>query len=1470
MSDAECPPNASSMRTLNSTHLLKTDVWDPRMGPGRRSELDGRSRKVSWTVVCVLLLLTTSLVTKDVAASSPGGGGSGGAFNNSTAPPFYPYVVPSTAFPKPASLTTSQTPTGAAITPLLGSMTAYGVLLAMSNGSTFTLVYRNLTFSPIDAKSIFQSGSCGPNCGQLPLNWSNPTTVATFTAPILAVRLTTMGSTVIAVASSGASTYLYSRASSPGTWGAFGQPITGLAESVAATSDEVAVATLISNNIYVTTLTSGGVVVGSGSISLSGGGQYARGASLAFVPSGSIFVEEVAVSVALIGQVQLSSSRDGVHFSTASFVANYSLDPSDSPIPSVGSTAVNAIGGTPGIVQLANVGSQLFLLFATNLSGQTVPATMSTANLGGNWSGPFMTGPVNGSVSNPALAVGPTGLVYCVWADPDFDAGALDEAVYLPDGQPIGPPQMIQGSDSTSAGTPSSSPAIAVDDLARPIYVWAAGSNATQGVSYTGGYPIATVALNLSENASAASLGLADLADGGRAGPSELSSLEGAINASAAKVSQNITSSNLCQTQNDTALYLYPNLTHLPLTFAAGAGTLCATGFPSRTSVSTIMPSVGLDAPNTYLAVTSDWLLQSEGFPLTQSPFASTGQFGPYEFELPSSTLAVSNSTSEVVQSKTVTLTATPSPYSPTAYQLAVSDQFPSWSGTSGASKCSSTAHIDYSNVTSVSQTWTNVSINNATPAHSFTGTTSYPSVWIYGLEPYQVYGWSATFAARTSQTETIVNECTGHISHVTTSPGSPASVPTMSLNGGFSTALADTYTGAYITAAYNNGHSAAKITASFGASLPVESTITLANSTATQSWTSTIFQTGLSHTFTQYSGVGQTYTLGTSSTTRLGNATSPGLPSFAVASPQSTTSEGVWSSCTFALGSSLPTIWAPSGHSYWANGTSTVDVSWLSNETAEGFFTYHEQGSMVNETISNITPISLGGGVWNYTTEVHGLVPSLVYGGTYGLSWAEGCVTDQAGVSIQSFASGNSGGDPVVSLASKISMWERDLSYDSISRSGGGIQLSWNNPVSAGTKGKVTNGTVTVYNPANRSETWDVPIEASQVSQPKHALGTYPLNVLNLSLPLDSNTVYDVSLGMNYSTHPKVPVYDGTAFTYHKSWTRDGLTDAEKEAGWNVSIQPCAGVSDASSPLCGIRERGQVTRFSTNGLANDYFEKELGLNPNTIDTASSDMLDLWNLTFSLTNNSATQRVPTGIKVWWENSSYVPFSTPLFPGGPALAGVPYASGMANISCTIRSCPGNTSWSAGVVWSYQALQQFTRTTGYTSATSGANYLRAVGGTWSGLPVITLWGKLSWGANPLISSTINNGVADGARVDPTHLLYLVLNYTYLQVSMGLSQSQPFTWAVDFYVNGSVSGPQRFTIIRSSPSLPGPVWNRPPTSLLCPSMTATHCKPSRHLSWAISELLAAPTFSRSHRLQGVHGTSPTLTSFAGPHQT
>ncbi len=1291
--------------------------------------------------------------------------------------PSYPYDVPVSDYPTAAMLPTRSNVTGVAVALLPGSLTSYAVVFATANNSTgvtnATLDYAQASYSPLDAKEIVANGSCGLTCGDLPINWSDSSVVASSSSPWSGLQIAAMGTELVVGATTGNVTHLYNWSTEATAWAPFGPTAPGVLSSMAAEPYALVFATLAGGETELSTLGTEGALLGQAEL---GPGQTedrtVLNASVVFVPEGSGYDEALVISVAYPSQILFSQSADGTSFSTPTPVVNFTASLSDSPLPSVGLTSTVIPGGRAGQLDLTAIGGQLFLLYTTDVSGQTVPATEVSGTYGSTWSGPYFTGPLNGTAVDPVLSVGPTGIVDAAWLDPAYDSGAIEVATYFADGTPLDAPETIPSSVAVGPAA-EGPPVLAVDALGRPLVLWSWSVNSTPSLGYTGGYLSAEAALAYLETQATESLGGPDfVGDPGGVSPAE-ASFDTNVSGTVPQAEADLSSTGLCDAQNLT-LTVYQNVTHDPLSVQNGTGTVCAADEAPGTASSPLLTTQGEAAPNTYLAVYTDWALEAEGIPVTGSPLAGLAPIAPYDELLPVASLPPTSEDPETVQGETISLAATPIPYSPTSYELAVSGTLPGWHLEDNLPvRCPSGEEGEYrtGGSTAVTSVWETIWVDGE-ELGTVDGTTSYPSVWVYDLVPDESYTWSIGFHASTTSTGSTYDSCDGVTTPYSASPGIPEGFA-LSVSGNFSTTLSITAGSSLVTASFDPDQTAASLSTSFGTTLPTLAWANLTNLSggARQSVGSDGFATSQALTLPDELGSGLNYTLSLVGTSRPGTSTPPGSPAVAYPGDGNSSAERATTSCSFTVSSSLPSVWTAAAGPIWGQGGSTtVDVSWFSDVDAPGFLTYGEQGSALDTTISEVPPTWESSDVWNYTVELHGLEPTATYVGSVGVETQQGCLTNQDEVPLPTFGTSST-------LLRGAKPWTEDLPYDSVTQSGGGIEVEWSRP--SGLKnGTVEGGVATI---STSSAAWLFPFAPEQVTGGSGA----PFE-LELAPPFNNSQTYTVSLEVNYTTFTS-PVFSKVSDeeTYHADTSGNGLTDAEQVEGWDVDIEPCSAYNGTKT-TCGVHVHAKQGAYSTNGLASDYLEKELDLDPNTFDTASSGMLDLWNLTFSLNGSGGTEEpLPAGVEAWWENGSLDPFAGAEYPGGPVLGGVPLATNLTNLSCSAFSCAGNSSWSSEVLWSYSALQAYTGMAGYKAATSDGGVLRGVVGSWRGVPTLTLWGKMSWGADPLTSSTPDDGLADGRRVNPTAVEDLDLNVSWAQVCVGNPYSSPFNWALHYTV-------------------------------------------------------------------------------------
>lgn len=478
---------------------------------------------------------------------------------------------------------------------------------------------------------------------------------------------------------------------------------------------------------------------------------------------------------------------------------------------------------------------------------------------------------------------------------------------------------------------------------------------------------------------------------------------------------------------------------------------------------------------------------------------------------------------------------------------------------------------------------------------------------------------------------------------------------------------------------------------------------------------------------FPAYSG--DEYTSTITSSSRLGGYNStqnPGISANeAFSSPKLTTAY----SCTFTLGNNPITMSSLSVANISGGPGGTASVSWTASVDGTGYVSYFEVGVATNFTQTATVTGSVS--THHYYVQLHALGASSLFYIVGFTSLGNGCLTFQQN-STKTF-----------NTLGRFQLHETDLAYDSITGQGGGATLTWQMPANITGYALVNASVVLVNNTAY--PTWSVyPI--TNFSQMEPTPGNFLVNLT----PSNLNMSYSVEAFLNFSDviSGHTLYWNFTSylltFIYEKDSSGDGLTDAEKLRGWLVP-GPGGYGGISYTPPGGIAEQGSfwVTANpavqDTNGLVSDFLEKEFALDPNTVDTAGSNMLDTWNLTFDI----GTHQIPSIAKFhyWGENGTYNPFATAQYPGGPVLSG-PLAD-------PTNKTQDNSTWDAEVLWPFSDLQKFVNYSGV----QAASWLRGVfGNTSSGERTLTLWGKLSWGANPHVSSTPGDSWTDGSRVNP----------------------------------------------------------------------------------------------------------------------
>jgi hypothetical protein len=1348
------------------------------------------------------VLMAFSFSIPNAAASGTGGSGSGGGSGqaNLTSQSLdYPYAVSAATFPVPANLTTLPNVTEDSIATLPGSISSYGAVMASRSSNRSTgpelLSFEVASYDPSLASSIAMGGDCASPCGQLPFAWNSPVTIASYPGPVASVGVGAIGSLLLAAATSANRTYLYQSATGGSSWSPLGSPIGGVFRSLATTSSEAVVACTLADSVTVVLISAADGIVGVTSVSPIGTGTSRLGdASVTMTSVNVQFTVDLAMTVEGSDVVEFSSSSDGGNFSTPTAIGKFHVG-SASAIGTIGSTEEGYSGGRAGQVALTSIGSQLFALWTSNQTGQTVPLTYSSGDNGTSWQGPYIPGSFNGSALDPALSVGPTDLVYASWRDPDLGLGAVDEAVYFPDGMPMVAPATLPSSEGVGV-SPAGAPSVAVDALGRPLILWPGtqSHNGTSPLEYSGQYLPWNRTLDLVNQSVTDPLIPADFpkGGGGSSPPAETALLEN-VSSDVTRAAKDMALDRLCAAENRTGVDLYQEVTHIPL---SSAETSCRTALHPSPWSSPLADSIGINEPETYLAVYTDWALEAEGVPVGSSPFAfvtnaiaeeSRSQGVPVPPSVVGKSEAISNLSS-------ASATVSPSPWSASAYDLTVTGQLPSGevSITGGGLHGPCNTRFDSTTWSYTNTTWMNVSVKNNghTASGSYKGTSQFVGpLWVYGLVPGREYSWQATFTAHVFVKHEIEYLCTHHtwIGHW------QGWIAPLVLSGTFNTTLAIGSSTGLVTAIYNSAKTAASLSVGFGTSMTTNDSTDVQglNLKASQWWNSTYATSG-SYATSSYYPTGDMFAVGVTATSRQGGANPPGATSLNVGGgPQRAETTAL--SCQFTLqgsGAGAPKLWNPSWGAYAESAETAANVSWYSSQTGTtpdvGFLTYHEALSGVTTTVVVSNASRQPNGSWLYTAPLHGLETLQHYSATYAVAWlssGSGCLSD-----VQQGKPFTFDTSYVVSAFSRA-----DEPFDSITQTGGGENFTWELPsdfVQKHLSAVFDSGSLSVFNRENASQNVVVPLE----SEPSVGGVLSASTIYQTGLPLaDPGAEYSARLLLNYTTNAgtllTIPSIQLT-FTYAKDTTGDGLTDAEKARGWVVPLNnstmpgakqlPGCSASNASVAMiqaCNADPSAVVTasvnRFATNGLVRDYVEKEFDLDPNSLDTAHSHMLDTWNLTFDL-GKIASPHFPSGkvakdFHLYYQNAT-LNFTkvcqTPKIGGPCKLPIVSLSDEPSNLTWSTTDSNGwqgdSIPWASTVLWSRTALKQLESVVS-NKTIGGSDWLRAVVGEDAGHYTLTVWGKLSWGANPLVQSTSHDGVPDGAQSDPLGPEIVRLNLT-----------------------------------------------------------------------------------------------------------
>lgn len=1096
------------------------------------------------------------------------------------------------------------------------------------------------------------------------------------------------------------------------------------------------------------------------------------------------------------------------------------LPASGSPLfTTIGATRLETPGGFGGLVSAADIGPVVFGLFTTRSENRTVVETVTSGDYGYAWGQPYLASSIVGSLTEPAIATSPAGYVYATWADNGLGPWQVDTQQFDPSGRPLGNASALPGSQGVVGGG-AQDPSVAVDGLHRPLYVWTAlNSSADPQVVATGGFPNPTAATKILW----ASLNNTVAADyNPLATPSQISTYESNLGTNLSAVLGNLATYDLCSAHRNIVREVYSYVTWAIPTPILVTNTTCG---QTKLVTPLIARAAGATSANFSLSVETQWVLESLGFGLFPTPawvsLVPTGQTGT----------AVPYSTGGSTTDGTNSLVVGAVGVNPKTIELNASADFPGVSTTNrraAGPNCLTSVYPPSGIPTTYSFTNTDAPVNystkvwiNSSAAQTYLSNVTLLAIYVTNLSR-SIGTWHENVTANYQQTFIEEKTC-GRSSQVVQRTVVPIKSgwpvhPALQVQGSYSTYFGlttptvnvnvqsepnglDRVDVNWTTSLYGYGSTALKDLNNGSRSFS-PSHATSASPVLNQDW---LFDNVTA---------GRNLIAYANTTSEPGTTNWSWSPTLNTGQLTTNTSAAVLrASCIISTGPNpVHLYWSTSNNVTGVTGTAAV-LAWWSNVSGVGWVRYQE--AYGPSLMAGATEYSTGPNNFSYQVALKGLTPWGIYSATIGvtaLASGSSCehYTQTAQWSFRTLA--------------KFQLYEQDLPYDSISHEGGGAVVTWELPLAFIIHAAFVSGVLSYFVVGNGSI---VQIPISPLPGVYYCPNCYTMNLTALTL----NATYNLTMALNF-TYGGTSV-NGTSFPftfwYEKDTSGDGLTDWEKTRGWEVTYR------DAGGSWSNRWVQANPLLFATNGVTSDYLEKEFGLDPRVLSTTNDGMLDAWNLTFDLGPGNATLPA-TGFQFWYENASYN-FSRAC-PDPQMKAPCTFNPALTdanNLTATGRLNPGgdNGPWSAEQLWSGSgtgnALAQLQAL--IANEDQGAR-LRAITGTF---PVggvahrtMTVWGKLSWGADPLAWSTSHyksaggTDVPDGALVNP--LGYANLNVTIASWSMsGLSSGDGVATfihassaATSYFPNGRIdystyslnsSSPGGGDSYPGSPPLPNP---------------------------------------------------------------
>jgi hypothetical protein len=1088
---------------------------------------------------------------------------------------------------------------------------------------------------------------------------------------------------------------------------------------------------------------------------------------------------------------------------------------------STGSKIFNRLGGTlltvpdsaPGQVAASSSGTNLFVIYTTNAGGATVGRTLVSGNSGSSWQGPYQFESQTGSTIDPDVVIGQTGYAYASWVNAQGTSWAVDQAVFAASGRIISnslaqsvysnsnystDQYQVTGSLESSNLTTASASLI-LDPFQRPLVAWSAPGPNWSSVFYTGGFVTPATELSVLR------AGFNDThypADFQNFGWTNITKFMGQVNATFANLSTNLTGWLLCKSLRAAAGQVYPNVTTIvpSLAFPGPPVSSCSVKIGAKHNSFLNAADVGPLSANVYLSVESQVLLESIGVGTLPNPSWSwipgNSGFGSYNGTVNSSATYLG-----------MTFSVQPITLNPNTVWLRVTSYVPAVTGGTILSYSSGGSSCGYAQVERVNWNfWTNVTVpvTNATSMAFPSGPSGLPSPYLVKLAAWQNGNWSVklSFESQTFVTTHINPQCLTNGTYgsggYTNQSHSAPSWTSETLRGNFTTGIGLFNPGGMVlnvkatTGAAGNDWMFWNNTMWAGAEAWLNNS---ASSPSVRNWTDGNLQVPEFASGGQWNNVQVENTsqyvataLAESSAGSINSAWAPLFNTTQVWGP-SPAIHASWS-CSYSQNTTgiTPPTWNSPTSSVAPNITITSPTSatiiWFSAQPGAGWVSAVE--SPDNATILQAATMIQSGTHFEFSAQLHGLDAWGLYRVLLHETVRYGCVVFHYGML---WSTGWN-----LQLPATFQLAEKDLPYDSITQEGGGAQIFWPVPYNFTKISTYVNGAFLCYPKTNSSAVVTIPLTSLSPAVGESsswsgggASTTYQLNV---SAGLIPNTIYIAKMFLNYTEPAWGATLNVTAisqpfsFYYLKDTTGDGLSDSEKAQGWNVTLDD-GKYNNAT--------HGTVNAWATNGLVNDFVEKEYGLNAMALDSAQSHMLDTWNLTFLLGNSSTRPSCPAEFLCWGENTTD-PFN---YSQSPNQAAVGWSGYHTNTTGGLHDPVEDSSpYDAAVLWKNVGTGSGNSALAYLQSLiakeSPSDSLRAViGCLWLGHAggcsgsgasnpwTLTVWGKLSWGADPLSVSTPRDGIPDGMRLDP-------LGDTYLNVTVN-----GFNESTGYSTNGSGVG-------------------------------------------------------------------------------